>query len=292
MKRWLAVALACLAAPQVKPAGDFCGHIPLAEFTAQSHRGAGALSPDNSTDAIALAWNLGTIPGADLRTTKAGVIVAVPINDLRRTLPNADAAMRTKAVEQLTCTEVARLDIGAWKGPKFEGRRIPRMADVHRVLATHPERRLCIDIESVNLVLLALENREVQRQLILASTKDEKIRDWMRLASGSATQQWMGGTVGHLATRTAELRNTSLADTTQSQPHTRADAGSPSPRDRFLIESGDELRRHGILCQARPMLQKTSVLFQELSDLDFASFATDFPDIAMRAVRDHHERNR
>ena len=105
-------------------------HIPLDEFVIQSHRGAGNLAPENSRETFELAWSLKTIPEADLRTTKDGVIVAFHDNNFARILPGASAEMKKKGIEDLTWDEVAALDIGAWKGSKFAGQRIPRMEAV------------------------------------------------------------------------------------------------------------------------------------------------------------------
>ena len=68
---------------------------------------------------------------------------------------------------------------------------------------------------------LARESHTVHKQLILASTKYDIIRQWKRLAPTSATLHWMGGTEAELAARIAELRKTRFADITQLQIHVR-----------------------------------------------------------------------
>ncbi|RIK72626.1 MAG: hypothetical protein DCC67_19010 [Planctomycetota bacterium] len=266
-------------------------HIPLDEFTVQCHRGAGALSPENSVEAFEIAWKLGAIPEADLRTSRDGVIVAFHDNDFRRILPDAPAELRQQAVEDLAWSELAQLDIGAWKGERFAGQRIPRMIDVYEMLKRRPDRRFYIDVKNVDLDQLAKESAGVHRQLILASTKYDVIRQWKRLAPQSETLHWMGGSETELAARLAALRKTGFADVTQLQIHVRTAAdGSITPREQFLLDAGEELRRHGVLFQVLAWERKDPEIHWRLMDLGVASFATDYPDVVMQAVRDYYAR--
>jgi glycerophosphoryl diester phosphodiesterase len=268
-------------------------HIPLAQFTVQSHRGAGVLSPENSVEAFDIAWKLGTVPEADLRTTSDGVIVAFHDNDFKRILPDAPAETRNKGIADLTWAETQRLDIGAWKGPRYAGQRVPRLTDVYRILTEHPERRLYIDIKNVDLQQLARESKHVHRQLILASTDYAIIRRWKALAPTSATLHWMGGTEEELAKRLDALRNNEFAAITQLQIHVRSgDGDTITPGERFLRKTGDELRKYGILFQVLPWQSKDPALFRRLMDLGVASFATDYPDVTMQAIRDYYASKR
>jgi glycerophosphoryl diester phosphodiesterase len=273
-----------------EPAGwNVRDHVPLERVVVQSHRGAGVLSPENSLEAFAIAWQLGTIPEADLRTSKDGVIVAFHDNDFQRILPNAPPNQRKQGVADLSWDELSRLDIGAWKGEKFRGQRIPRMTDVYTLLARHSERRFYIDIKNVDLKQLAAESKAVHKQLILASTKYDIIRAWKRLAPKSATLHWMGGTETELAARLAALRKADFADVTQLQIHVRVgDEGTLTPSPEFLIGVGKELRRHGILFQVLPWDRKDPETIWRLLDLGVASFATDYPDVVMQAIRDYY----
>lgn len=288
--KWILILATSLAMGTEKPAWNVRDHIPLAEFTVQSHRGAGVLSPENSIEAFRIAWDLQTVPEADLRTTSDGVIVAFHDNDFKRILPKANPALQAKGIKDLAWSEVSALDIGSWKGPEFAKQRIARMTDVYGILVQHPERRLYIDIKNVDLAQLARESRAVHKQLILASTDYGIIREWKRLAPSSATLHWMGGTEAELSARLATLRKTGFADITQLQIHIRVSAEGVTPSDRFLIATGEELRSHGILYQALPMMNKDPKLFQHLMDLGVASFATDYPDVVMQAIREYYKR--
>jgi glycerophosphoryl diester phosphodiesterase len=266
-------------------------HVPLAEFVVQSHRGAGVLSPENSLEAFEIAWRLGTIPEADLRTTRDGVIVAFHDNDFERILPGAPPEERRRGIRDLTWEEVRRLDIGAWKGKQFAGQRVPRLREMFAALRG---RRLYIDIKNVDLEQLAREARAagVEDRLILASTDYGVIREWKRLAPDSFTLHWMGGSEEQLAARFAELRKSDFAAITQLQIHVRLQDGRLAPAAEFLTEAGRELRRHGILFQALPWQSAEPGLFWRLMDLGVASFATDYPDLAMRAIRDYYAQPR
>ena len=92
---------------------NVCDHIPLDEFTVQSHRGAGKLAPENTVEAFQLAWKLGTVPEADLRTTKDDVIVAFHDTNFKRLVKNAGPELKTKGIEDLDWADVQRLDVGS-----------------------------------------------------------------------------------------------------------------------------------------------------------------------------------
>jgi glycerophosphoryl diester phosphodiesterase len=268
-------------------------HIPLDEVVVQSHRGAGALSPENSLEAFDIAWKLGTVPEADLRTSRDGVIVAFHDENFERILPDAPPDDRKRGVAELTWEELKRLDIGAWKGPAFAGQRIARMSDVYDILRRHPERKFYIDIKNVDLEQLARESKDVHKQLILASTKYDVIREWKRLAPESATLHWMGGTEEQLTERLNSLRKTDFAGITQLQIHVRTGKdGALSPSPQFLLKTGEELRRHGVTFQTLPWDRKDPDICWRLMDLGVASFATDHPDVVMQAIRDYYARGR
>jgi glycerophosphoryl diester phosphodiesterase len=278
-------------APAQRSSWNLRNHIPLEQVVVQSHRGAGALSPENSLEAFDIAWRLGTVPEADLRTSRDGVIVAFHDNNFERILPSAPPEQRKRGVADLTWAELAQLDIGDWKGPAFAGQRIARMTDVYDILARHPERKFYIDIKNVDLEQLARETKAVHKQLILASTDYKIIRQWKRLAPTSATLHWMGGTEAELAKRLADLQKTKFADVTQLQIHVRtAKDGALTPRPQFLLDAGEQLRRHGVVFQALAWDRKDPEIHWQLMDLGVASFATDYPDVVMQAIRDYYAR--
>jgi len=278
-------------------------HIPLARFTMQAHRGAGDLAPEGSMEAFELGWKLGCIPEADLRQTKDGVIVSFHDNNFARILPNAPEDLKRKGVADLTFEEVKKLDVGSFRSKKFAGQRGISLAEMVGILKAHPERSLYIDIKKVDFRKLAAETVGVHRQLILASTKYDEIQLWRTFAPKSRTIHWMGGPQNwmsgpadapdgpqaKLAKRLAALRKVNFADIDTLQIHVNTSPeGVFFPSEAFLRQTGQELRTYGILFQTLPWKQKDPKVFHRLLDLGCASFATDYPDVAMDAVRDYY----
>jgi glycerophosphoryl diester phosphodiesterase len=293
--RLLAFSLAAAAiAAHAQSDWNLRDHIRLEDVTVQSHRGAGVLMPENSMDAFNLAWSLGTVPEGDLRTTRDGVIVAFHDDDFSRILPNESAEGKKRGIKDLKWAETAKLDIGSWKGAKFAGQRVPRMTEVYQVLRKYPKRRLYIDIKNVDLEQLAREAHaaKVAAQLILASTDYAVIRKWMKLAPESATLHWMGAAEDVLEKRIAALRETNFEAITQLQIHVRVNNGAMMPSAEFLLKTGAELRAHNILFQTLPWQSNDPALFRKLMDLGSASFATDYPDVMMKTIREYYAERR
>jgi glycerophosphoryl diester phosphodiesterase len=280
-------------------------HIPLAKFTMQAHRGAGDLAPEGSMEAFELGWKLGCIPEADLRQTKDGVIVSFHDNNFARILPNAPDDLKQKGIVDLTFDEVKKLDVGSFRNEKFAGQRVISLVEMVGILKAHPERSLYIDIKKVDFRRLAAETLGVHPQLILASTKYDEIKQWKQVAPKSRTVHWMGGPQdwmrgspdapngpqAKLAKRLDALRAVNFAGIDQLQIHVNTSPeGVFFPSEAFLREAGNELRTYGILFQTLPWKQKEAKTFRRLLDLGCASFATDYPDVAMDAVRAYYKR--
>ncbi|MEN6535595.1 MAG: glycerophosphodiester phosphodiesterase family protein [Bryobacteraceae bacterium] len=292
MRFWCVPLLVITALPGVCQRSDWNlrDHIPLDQVIVQSHRGAGELMPENSLEAFELGWRVGTIPEADLRTTRDGIIVAFHDENFRHILPSASPEMQKRGIKDLDWAEVSALDIGAWKGTRFAGQRVASLSAVSEVLRKNPRRRLYIDIKNVDLEQLARESRAagVAARLILASTDYTVIRTWKKLAPESSTIHWMGGPEEVLAQRIADLRKTNFADIDQLQIHVRESGGTMRPSAEFLLKTGAELRSYRILFQTLPFGSKDPALFRRLMDLGCASFATDYPDVMMNTIREYY----
>lgn len=262
-------------------------------FPIQSHRGAGNLAPENTLPTFELGWKLGTIPEADVRMTKDGVIVAFHDDNFARLVKDASPELKRKGIADLTWDEVAGIDVGSWKGDEFAGQRVPRITDVFEAMRGRPDRMLYLDVKKVSLERLARIGAEhgVERQLILASTKYPELREWKALSPKSQTLLWMGGTEEKLKGRLAEVRATGFADITQLQIHVRLTepgAAEPfMPSRAFLRETGRELKRHSILFQVLPWNTKDPGVYRALLDLGVESFATDDPVVTLKVVNDH-----
>jgi len=277
-------------------------HISLVQFVIQSHRGAGELAPENTLEAFELGWKLGTYPEADLRTTKDGVIVAFHDDDFSRVVKGISPEKAKQGVADVTFAELSRLDVGAWKGDQFAGRKVSRMTEVFARMKNRPERHLYLDIKNVDLTQLAGEVKEagVQRQVVLASSKHATLREWKALVPEADTLLWMGGTEEAKRAQIAALRRSNFAGITQLQAHVRfpgdakdVKAGEPfSPSRAFLIELSRELAGRGILFQTLPYGATNAATYWQLMDLGLASFATDHPEVTLQAVRDYYAQPR
>jgi len=286
--------------PQTTETWTVRDHIPVDQFVIQAHRGAGEMAEENSVPAFELGWNLNCVPESDLRTTKDGVIVAFHDNNFARVVKDVSPELAKKGVKDLTFEELSKLDVGSFRGEQFTGRRVARMSEVFALMRGKPGRRLYMDIKNVDLKQLAREVRDagVERQVILASTKYDVIRNWKKLVPESQTLLWMGGTEQYLTTRFEELRKASFADVTQVQVHTHLpdgvttiarDAKNPFKEpDAFLRARGEELRQHNIVYQTLPYGGSTREVYLKLLDLGFMSFATDHPDVTWAAVREFY----
>lgn len=276
-------------------------HVPIEKFAIQAHRGAGELSEENTIEAFELGWSLNCIPEADVRVTGDGVIVPFHDNTFARVVRGVSPELARKGVADLTFAELQKLDVGAFKGDEFKGRRVGTLREVFEVMARDRSRRLYLDIKQVDLKRLAAEVREtgVADRVILASTQYPMIREWKALVPESKTLLWMGGTEEALEKRFEELRATDFADVDQLQIHTNLampierinrDAANPfKESDAFLIARGEELRKHGILYQTLPWKGAAPGVYAKLLDLGFMSFATDHPKEAWAAVRNYYE---
>jgi glycerophosphoryl diester phosphodiesterase len=281
---------------------NVCEHVPLEKFVIQSHRGAGELAPENTIEAFELGWKLGTYPEADVRTTKDGVIVAFHDNDFSRVVKNVPPEMAKKGVVDVTFDELSKLDVGSWMGEQFKGRRVSKISDVFELMKGRPERHLYLDIKNVDLARLAAEVKGagVASQVILAAPKIETIRQWKTLLPESDTLLWMSGTEQAKRSRIEELRKTDFAGVTQIQVHVRlpGDAkdvapGEPfSPSRAFLSELSGELAKRGILFQTLPYGAKDPAIYTQLLDAGLASFATDHPEVTLKAVREYYAKRK
>ncbi len=104
-----------------------------------AHRGAGRLAPENTLAAFALGWAHGyRMFECDARLSADGEVFLLHDDRLERTTDG-----RGEAVEQ-PWAALARLDAGAWHGPRHAGQRLPTLA---QVLAFCRERDCMLNVE-------------------------------------------------------------------------------------------------------------------------------------------------
>ncbi len=297
MTSLLTVAADKQASVPTKAKWNVTEHVPLDKFILQSHRGAGVLSPENTTEAFELGWKLKTYPEADIRTTKDGVIVAFHDANFSRVVKGASEELKKKGVQDLTFAELLKLDVGAWHGDNFQGRRVCKMSEIFELMRNRPGRHLYLDIKNVDLKKLSDEVKHagVSKQVILASPKPEQIREWKSYLPDSGTLLWMSGDEPTRRARIEQLKKENFAGITQLQihihPNTKKESSDPFlPSNAFIIEVGDELRSRGILYQALPYMDDRTA-YATLMDLGLASFSTDYPDTTLQEIRSYYQKH-
>lgn len=266
-------------------------HVPFEKIIVQAHRGYGNAGPEGSLESFEMAWKLNMAPEADLRMTKDGTIVSFHDGDFARIIPDAPDELKKKGVKDLTFEETQQLDIGKFRGPQFAGQRIISLARMIEVLDAHPDRLLYVDIKQIDFDVLARQTIGRHPQLIVASSKYDELKEWKRVAPRAKTLHWMGGSETSLEKRLAALREVEFAHIDQLQIHVRIDGnGIISPGEDFLKKTGDELRRYGILFQTLSWTQgNRPETYRRLLDLGCASFATDYPEETMNAIKAYYD---
>jgi len=269
-----------------------------APFHIQAHRGAGEAFPENTLESFKWSWKQSVTPESDLRTTKDGAIVCFHDPNLKRVPYRIDDALKESSVEKLSLAEVQKLDVGSFRAPQFAGQHIPTLASVFAEMQGHPERLLYIDIKSVKLDQLESLVREhkVEQQIIFTSEHPRLIRDWKKLVPESHTLLWNRGTEKQLTKKMADLRKTKFAGITHLQIHVQVgDLNSDEPfmpSSAFLQKLGKELKPHGIVFQTFSAECKDQRAYEKLLALGVESFATDFPEVTLNAVRSFREKSR
>jgi len=120
-----------------------------------AHRGASVDAPENTLASIREAWTQGANNvECDVRLSRDGVVI----------LLHDDNLLRTTGINQssLKCTyaEIAALDAGSWKGPRWCGEKVPTLHDA--LEATPPGKRWTIEIKG-GLALVPYLCEELKR---------------------------------------------------------------------------------------------------------------------------------
>ncbi len=115
-----------------------------------AHRGASYDAPENTVPAVQLGWERGAdAVEIDVHRTADGRIVAIHDKDLSR------VARRPGLVAEMTLEALRTLDVGAWKGDRWKGTRIPTLEEVLETVP--PGKTLVVEIKCPKTVLPELE---------------------------------------------------------------------------------------------------------------------------------------
>jgi len=204
-----------------------------------AHRGASFDAPENTLAAFRLAWEQGAdgIEG-DFYLSKDGEVVCIHDRTTKRT------AGEDLVVAESTLAELRKLDVGAWKNPRYKGERIVTLAEV---LETLPEGKLFyielkVGPEIVAPVKRILENSSVKpEQIGIIAFNRDTIRE-VREQLPHLRAHWLTGykKSGDSYEPSAEQ----LAATLQSTGATGL--GSQANRDAFSPEVIAKLREGGM----------------------------------------------
>ena len=207
--------------------------------------------------------------------------------------------LQEKGVQDVTLRELSVLDVGAWKGNTFAGQRVCSLAEIFSVMQGRPDRALYMDIKDVQLPQLAglVRDFDVAEQVILAAPDEQLLRDWKTFVPHGQTLLWMGilwnGDEGMLRHRLERLRDEGFAGITQLQIHVEAIRNNGDwqfkPSLKFLRTIAAELKSSGVLFQSLPWECGDAEAYRRLLGAGVQSFASDYPEVALRVLREWAE---
>jgi glycerophosphoryl diester phosphodiesterase len=267
-------------------------------FHIQAHRCAGIAMPENTLESARWAWKIGVTPEVDLRMTKDGQIVCFHDPNFARVPANVDAKLKKQGVEKLTLEELQKLDVGTFRGSQFAGEKIPKLESIFAEMQGHPERMLYLDIKTVDMDQLAafVHKFGLERQGIFTSEHYKLLKEWKQRIPESPTLIWNRGTEEKLKEKMESLRKEEFKDITHLQIHVHVgDLASAEPFDppsEYLRTLGKELKSRGIVFQVLPWECSDPRAYEKLLAIGAESFATDYPEVTLAAVKEFRERGK
>ena len=156
-----------------------------------AHRGASAEAPENTVASARLAWEQeAEAVEVDVYLSKDKKIVVIHDNNTRRT------GGENKLVSQTTYKELAKLDVGSWKDAKYQGEKIPLLADIIQTIPR--KKRLFVEVkcgkEIVPRLKKLLRNHPKRDQIDIISFKKEVLVEVRKSLPDLNTYWVLGGT--------------------------------------------------------------------------------------------------
>jgi glycerophosphoryl diester phosphodiesterase len=125
------------------------------------HRGSSHQAPENTLASLNLGWRETTTCEVDIHPTLDGRLLVIHDATTKRTT-GIDLIVAERALDELQ-----QLDAGSWKGPQWQGEKLPSLDEV---IAAMPEgKRLLIEMKTGPEVVPEL------RRVIQASGKEEQL---------------------------------------------------------------------------------------------------------------------
>jgi glycerophosphoryl diester phosphodiesterase len=290
------VLIAAVVSPAFVGSHDLRADEPPA-FHIQAHRGAGIAMPENTLESARWAWKIGVTPECDLRMTKDKQIVCFHDSNFSRVPTNVDAETKTMGVEKLTLADLQKLDVGSFRGTQYAGQRIPTLESIFAEMRGRPDRMVYLDIKTVDMDQLAklVHKYGIERQGIFTSTHYKLLKEWKQRIPESPTLIWNGGTEAELTKKMDLLRKENFNGITHLQIHVHVkDLASDKPFEpptEWLHVLGKELKSRGIVYQVLPWECSDQRAFEELLAIGAESFATDYPEVTLAAVKSYREKH-
>ncbi|MDO5309520.1 MAG: glycerophosphodiester phosphodiesterase family protein [Planctomycetia bacterium] len=270
-------------------------HIPRDKVVVMAHRGMGEEAPEGTMESFLAAWALGQAPEADIRTTKDGVVVSFHDDNFARIIPDAPDEIKRQGVQDVTLAELVKLDVGAYKGERFQGQRVATMTDIIAALQADKTRYIFCDLKNVDLPKFAEQTRDVWPQIYLTSSDYVVLKKWKELAPTSKTRLWTPRAwCEDETTFRRQIQNyldQKLVDLDILEAHAKVDAdGNLSPsRDAFTYIA-NQAREYGALFEVMPLTYGDKTFsYKSLLDAGVSALSSDYPTVVKHALDDYYQ---
>lgn len=267
----LSLAIASPAVSAAEPATSIDPPDPAFPLIV-AHRGASYDAPENTIAAFELAWQQGSdVIEGDFYLTADKEIVCLHDKTTQRTAPNQPSY----SVAEATLEQLRKLDVGAWKGEKYAGEKIPTLSDV---LKTVPDgKKIFVEIKSGVEILPTLKKQLAASdlhadQIILICFSTDVVAE-ARKTMGQYQTNWLTSyrrdeDSGKLTPTTASIVET-LRNTSAS--------GFGTQENMDAIDADMVKAVHAIGCGIHAWTVDKPAVAQTLQQLGFDSITTNRP---------------
>jgi len=242
------------------------------------HRGASYDAPENTLPSVRLAWERDAdAVEIDIFQTLDGHIVTIHDADTKR-VGGVD-----RRVDEQTLDEIQRLDVGAWKDPKWRGTQIPTL---EAVLDTVPTgKSLVVEIKCPLSVLPELErvlDVSGKRAQVIIIAFDYETAAAAKKRFSEIPTYWLFNFSAAYRTRYGVKSNDDLIEMARKAGLDGLDVKFDGPVDRTLV---DKLSKAGMKLYVYTVNSATDA--QRLADLGVAGITTDRPGFLRERLNAH-----